>query len=180
MMQMKGVVWLRSWLEQLLLRRAPQDDKLSPSVLVLALLAYLLMDLLQAVSGSVFTVAVAMSLADTALLMLFVWAVLAIADKRVRLVQTLTALAGTGAMLGLIGLPLVQQAAQARQLEAAPSAAMAFAWLVLLAWSIAVQAHIFRHALSTRYGVGMLVAGAHTILAIVILGSLFPSVIDGS
>ena len=162
------------------MRRAPQDDKLSPSVLVFALLAYLLMDLLQAVSSSVFTVAVAMSLVDTVLLMLFVWAVLAIADKKVRLVQTLTALAGTGAMLGLIGLPLLLQAARARQLEASPSTAMAFAWLLLLAWSIAVQANIFRHALSARYGVGMLVAGVHTILAIVIMGSLFPHVIDGS
>ena len=57
---------------------------------------------------------------------------------------------------------------------------MVLAWLALLAWSIAVQAHIFRHALSTRYGIGLLLAGAHTILAIAILESLFPRVIEGS
>jgi hypothetical protein len=179
-MQITGVAWLQSWLEQLLLRRAPQDDRLSRSVLGLALAAYLLIDLLQSLSSSVFTVGVAMSLVDTVLLMLFVWLVLSVAGKGVRLVQTLTALAGTGALLGLIGLPLVQQAAQAHSIEAGPSSAMVLAWLALLAWSIAVQAHIFRHALSTRYGVGLLLAGAHTILAIAILESLFPRVIEGS
>ena len=179
-MQITGVAWLRSWLEQLLLRRAPQDDRLSHSVLGLALTAYLLIDLLQSLSSSVFTVGVAMSLLDTVLLMLFVWLVLSVAGKGVRLVQTLTALAGTGALLGLIGLPLVQQAAQAHKIEAGPSSAMVLAWLALLAWSIAVQAHIFRHALSTRYGIGLLLAGAHTILAIAILESLFPRIIEGS
>ncbi len=179
-MQIKGVTWLRSWFEQLLLRRAPQDDRLSPSVLGLALTAYLLIDLLQALSSSVFTVGIAMSLVDTALMVLFVWAVLAVAGKAARLVQTLTAFAGTGALLGLIGLPLIQQVAQAHRIEAGPSAAMVFAWLALLAWSITVQAHIFRHALSTRYGIGLLLAGTHTILAIAILESLFPRMIEGS
>jgi hypothetical protein len=83
-------------------------------------------------------------------------------------------------LLGLIGLPLIQQAAQAHRAEAGPSAAMVFAWLALLAWSIAVKAHIFRHALSTRYGIGLLVAGVQTILAIVILELLFPRIIEGS
>jgi len=106
--------------------------------------------------------------------------VLAVAGKTVRLVQTLTALAGTGALLGLIGLPLIQQAAQAHQVEAGPSAGMVLAWLALLAWSIAVKAHILRHALSMRYGSGLLLAGVHTILAIAILESLFPRVIEGS
>lgn len=95
-MQITAVAWLRSWLEQLLLRRAPQDDRLSYSVLGLALAAYLLIDLLQSLSSSVFTVGVAMSLVDTVLLVLFVWLVLSVAGKGVRLVQTLTALAGTG------------------------------------------------------------------------------------
>lgn len=179
-MQINAVVWLRSWLEQLMLRRAPQDDRLSYSVLGVALVAYLFIDLLQVLSSSTLTVGIAMSLVDTALLVLFVWPVLAVAGKRVRLVQTLTALAGTGALLGLIGLPLIQQAAQAHRAEAGPSAAMVFAWLALLAWSIAVKAHIFRHALSTRYGIGLLVAGVQTILAIVILELLFPRIIEGS
>ncbi len=179
-MQTEGVIWLRSWLEQILMRRTPQDDRLSLSALVLALLAYLLMDLFQALSGSAFAEAVAMSLVDTALLVLFAWAVLALADKKIRLLQTLTALAGTNALLGLLGLPLIQQAAQAHQLGVEPSLELAFAGLLLLTWSIAVQAHIFRHALSTRYGIGMLVAVAHTILAIVLLESLFPRAINGS
>jgi hypothetical protein len=37
-----------------------------------------------------------------------------------------------------------------------------------------VQAHIFRHALSSRYGIGLLVAGLHTVVAIVLLNYFFP------
>ena len=111
---------VKSWVTQLFLQRAPQDDSLSPGVLWFALASYLLVDILQAASSSTFKVAVAMSLVDTLLLVVYGWAVLMIANRRARLVQTLTALAGTGALLGLIGLPLVRQAAEAHRVDAGP------------------------------------------------------------
>lgn len=172
-------VWLWSWLEQMLLRRAPQDDVLSYGALAGALSAYLLMDLLQAVSSSDWLVASTMVLMDGLVMVVFTWAVLMLTGKLPRLVQTLTALAGTGALLGLLTLPLIYRAAEAHSSEG-PSGAMVMGWLVLLAWSIAVQAHIFRHALSTRYGIGLMLAGLHTVLIIGLLETLFPRVMDGS
>jgi hypothetical protein len=169
----------RSWLEQVLLRRAPQDDALSYPALVVALLAYLCVDLLQAAGSSVWNVALAMTLMDTLVMVAFTWVVLLLAGRSARLVQTLTALAGTGALLGLVGLPLVLQAASAHQAADGPSASTVIGWLTLLAWSIAVQAHIFRHALSTRYGIGLIVAGLHTVLAINLLEAFFPRVVAG-
>ena len=53
---------------------------------------------------------------------------------------------------------------------------MGLGWLMLLVWSISVQAHIYRHALSTRYGVGLLVAGLQMVLVISLLETLFPQV----
>jgi hypothetical protein len=167
----------RSWLEQVLLRRAPQDDGFSYPALVTALLAYLCVDVLQASSGSVWNVALAMTLTDTLVMVVFTWAVLQLAGRAARLVQTLTALAGTGALLGLVGLPLVFQAAH--QAADGPAASTVIGWLLLLAWSIAVQAHIFRHALSTRYGIGLMVAGLHAVLAINLLEIMFPGVAAG-
>jgi len=164
--------WLTSWLQQCVLRRAPQDDPFSPAGLVGALLAYGLVDVLQARAASDWPVALGMSLTDTLIVILFSWLVLLVAKKPARLAQTLTALAGTGAMLGLLGVPLMLQAGAQQGGE--PGALLVLGWLVLLVWNISVQAHIFRHALSSRYGIGLLVAGLHTVVAIVLLDFMFP------
>jgi hypothetical protein len=172
--------WLVSWCRQLVLQRTPQDDPWSPAALAAALLAYALVDLLQAtLTAASRQAALGMALLDIFLLVLFAGLVLQIAGKRVRLVQTVTALAGTGSLLGVVSLPLLQQAVRAPQADG-PGGALVLAWLMLLAWNLAVQAHIFRHALSTRYGIGVLLAGVHTVLAIALLETVFPRVGNGN
>jgi len=165
--------WATSWLQQCLLRRAPQDDPYSPVVLAAALLAYALVDVIQARTASGWPVSLGMSIADTVIVIVFTWLVLLISGQSARLVQTLTALAGTGTLLGVLGMPLMLQASRAEH-SGEPGAALVMGWLVLLIWNITVQAHIFRHALSSRYGIGLLVAGLHTVLAIVALNYFFP------
>jgi len=165
--------WLVSWLQQCLLRRAPQDDPLSYSALQWAIVAYVLMDLLQARASSDWPVSMGMTLLDTLVMLLFAWAVLLLMKKSARLVQTLTALAGTGTVLGMLGLPLILQATRT-QAEDGPAGILVLGWLLMLVWGIAVQAHIFRHALSTRYGTGLLVAGLHTVLIVSLVEALFP------
>ena len=165
--------WLESWFGQLLLRRAPQDDPWSVPALTGAFLLYAIVDLLQALAGSSWSVASAMTLLDCLLLVLYGGLVLVIAGKKGRYVQTLTALSGTGALLGILGLPLLLLAASAHQ-GGEPAGVLVIGWLLLLVWSISVQAHIFRHALSTSFGVGLVVAGLHVVVAITLLEYLFP------
>jgi len=167
--------WLGSWLQQCLLRRAPQDDPLSYSALQWSLAAYVVMDLLQARTSSDWPVSLGMTLLDTLVMVLFAWTVLLLMKKSARLVQTLTALAGTGTILGIVGLPLILQAAQTRAQDGPPGILL-LGWVLLLVWSIAVQAHIFRHALSTGYGGGLLLAGLHTVLIVTLVETLFPRV----
>ena len=133
------------------------------------------MDLLQARTSSDWSVSVAMTGLDTLFMALFVWILLLLMDKTARFVQTLTALAGTGTLLGIVALPLLLQAAQA-QAEGGATGILVVGWLLLLllVWSIAVQAHIFRHALSTGYATGLLLAGLHTVLIITLVEMLFP------
>jgi hypothetical protein len=171
--------WGRSWLEQALLRRAPQDDAFSYPALAAALSAYVTVDLLQGVASSAWPPALSLTAADTVLMVLFAWLVLRFSGKAARFVQTLTALSGTGALLGLIGLPLVMQAVHLQQSGGQVSASLAIAWLLLLGWSIAVQAHIFRHALSTSYSAGFLVAGLRVVLGIGLLELLYPGASGG-
>jgi len=165
--------WMLSWLEQCLLRRTPQADPVSGTALLWALLGYVLLDLLQARTSSDWLMSLGMTGLDTLIMVLFSWSVLRLTKKSARYLQTLTALAGTGAVLGLVGLPLIQQAAQT-QSDEGPAAMLVLGWLVLMVWSISVQAHIYRHALSSRYGVGLLVAGLQMVLVISLLKILFP------
>ena len=167
------VAWLLSWLQQCMLRRAPQADPVSKTALGWSLVAYLTMDLLQARTSSDWSTSLGMTTLDTLIMILFSWSVLRLTKKTARYMQTLTALAGTGVVLGLVGLRLIQQAAQAH-LDEGPAGTLVLGWLMLLVWSISVQAHIYRHALSMRYGAGLLVAGLQMILAISLLETLFP------
>jgi hypothetical protein len=95
---------LSSWLNQCLMRRAPQDDPLSWSAMSWALAAYLVTDLLQARSSSGWSMSLAMTLVDTLVMVLFARVVLLVVKKTARFVQTLTSLAGTGAILYRQGL----------------------------------------------------------------------------
>jgi hypothetical protein len=168
-----AAAWLRSWVQQCLLARAPQDDPLSGTALAGAVLAYLSVDVIQARTASGWTVSLAMSITDALIMVLYSWLVLRVAGKPERFAQTLTALSGTGALLGLMGVPLMLQASRVQH-SGDPGAALVVGWLMLLIWNITVQAHIFRHALSSRYGIGLLVAGLHTVVAIVLLNQFFP------
>ena len=167
--------WLVSWLQQCLLRRAPQDDPPSYSALQWSVVAYVLMDLLQARASSDWTASLGMTLLDTLVMIVFVWVVLRLMKKPARFVQTLTALAGTGTVLGVLGLPVILQAAQT-QAEDGRAGMLVLGWLLMLVWSIAVQAHIFRHALSAGYSAGLLLAGLHTVLIVTLVETFFPRV----
>ena len=86
-----------------------------------------------------------------------------------RLPQTLSALAGTGLIFGFGSVLLISQAEPARN-----QPVLALVWFAVFLWSIAVDAHIYRHALSIKMNLGVLVAvlifATNFILLEVVLG----------
>jgi hypothetical protein len=70
-----------------------------------------------------------------------------------RLPQTLTALAGTGFIFGLMSLLIL-----ARVDPGKPQPDLALFYLILFGWSLVVDAHIYRHALSIKMNIGVLLA----------------------
>lgn len=86
-----------------------------------------------------------------------------------RLPQTLSALAGTGLIFGFGSVLLISQAEPARN-----QPVLALVWFGVFLWSIAVDAHIYRHALSIKMNLGVLVAvlifAANFILLEAVLG----------
>lgn len=83
--------------------------------------------------------------------------------------QTLSALAGTGLVFGFLSIFLISQADPERN-----QPVLALVWFGIFLWSIAVDAHIYRHALSIRMNLGILVAvlifAANFILLETVLG----------
>jgi hypothetical protein len=72
---------------------------------------------------------------------------------QMRLPQTLAALAGTGFIFGLLSILILTRVDPG---ESQPD--LALLYLGLFGWSLAVDAHIYRHALSIKMSIGVLLA----------------------
>jgi len=80
-------------------------------------------------------------------------ALLSLRDRAARIPQTISALAGTGFIFGLFALFLLLRLDPQQ-----PQPGLAFAYLGLFVWSLVVDGHIYRHALSIKMSLGVLVA----------------------
>jgi hypothetical protein len=95
-------------------------------------------------------------------------ALLTFRDMGSRLPQTLTALAGTGAIFGALSIVLVMQAT-----PGATQPALALVWFGAFLWSLAVDAHIYRRALSFTMSLGVLVAVLIFALNFIVIETVF-------
>lgn len=155
-----------------LLRRGPQDLPTSGILLAIALTAHTVVVMLFFTLYGNVVRALLSGLLDTVLLTALTALVLYTQNKGARFVQTLTALAGTAAIITLISVPLTGWYLAA---EAQGSGAVMLL-LVLMVWSLAIAGHILRHALSAPYFVGLLVAIGFAVVSIMVSKTLFSPV----
>ena len=165
--------WIHSWFGICRLKRGPQDDPVSYTGLALAVSLYVFSDVLVAAANSEWKVAWGMTAIDILVMLVLSFAVLQLTHKSARLIQTLTALAGSGGLLGLMVLPALQSAATNQQ--SSPAWLVIF-WLVMMVWSIVVRAHVYRHALSLNYTVGVAVSIVQAVMVLQLLNYWFPQV----
>lgn len=85
-----------------------------------------------------------------------------------RLPQTLLALSGTGFIFGLLALAILSRIDPGKS-----QPDLALMYLGLFGWSLAVDAHIYRHALSIRMGIAVLLAVLIFAANYVLLKSVF-------
>lgn len=152
----------------------PQDLPTSRILMLSAILCYFVASLVVAWIQLAPHLAIPAALLDTAFLSAMAAVVLWVQSHVSRFPQTITALAGSGAMLTAIAVPVVlwQQQATAGN----PEAGLILPSLLLLlwtAWNIVVVGHILRHALSTIFAVGIVLAVAYMYLAFKLAGVLF-------
>ncbi|MFO1371225.1 MAG: hypothetical protein U1F42_02150 [Candidatus Competibacteraceae bacterium] len=156
------------FLDICLFRKAPQDVPASPVLLKLCLLAYALSEFLRALLSTPAPVAILQILLDMALLAGLLYLALIAYKHPARFTQTLSALTGIGAFISLLALPLTSWIVQ--QGKEGDIQLPLLLILGLIAWSIAVMAHILRYAFDTSIWVGALYAFGYTLLSETLTG----------
>lgn len=169
-----GALAMRAWLAQVgriaLLRTGPQDLPASSAALLLA------MALWWCLTGAMLLFApeppplldVALTFA---LQLASIQVVLMIAGRPARFGQVAQALFATGALIGLLNLPLWLAAGPIGAETSIPGPLVVLA-LIGLFWSLAVDGHVWRHALELPYAGGIAVAVLVFLLQILVLETI--------
>jgi hypothetical protein len=147
-----------------LLRTGPQDLPATQSVITLSLLAYTATSIVLSVTTQSFGSAVLYGLADTLTLAVLTYTLLMVRRLPQRLTQTLSALAGTGVVIGLFALPLVL-------IQNVPPLLL----LLITVWSLTVTGHILRHALNVSLPMGILASMGYLLASLALATLLAPS-----
>lgn len=134
---------LMTFINLCLLRANPQDLPAAPALTVMALLAYTLVSVGLSFTDLGLGRAVLWAVLDTGVLAILTHSALLLRRFPERFYQTLTALMGSGALLGLLAWPIIALQNVTAQ-------------IIMLVWSLAVVAHILRHALSVPLALGIL------------------------
>ena len=154
-----------------LLRSEPQQLPRSSLLLVMALVSYMALGaLLATVYVGIYRGLLAAGI-DTLLLSILTFSVLLPLRRTERLLQTLSALAGCGAIIGIIGYLFTWLISIPTDGEAPGIGSLLLVAVAI--WNITVAAHILRHALSAPFFVGLIVSIVFYLLSLQIFNNLY-------
>ncbi len=161
---------LRYFIDLCRLRAAPQDLPYSRPLMWLTLASYFIVGLGVSLVEQPAGPALVSALVDTALLTALAWVSLWILGKTRRFVQTLSALAGSGTLFGLMGWPLI---ALLQHVPAGEPTSLSLLLLGLIVWNIVVIGHILRHALDMAMWASSGIALFYVYLSIRVMSALY-------
>lgn len=147
----------------------PADVPASVRLLQITLLFYFVVGVALSQIDLAWEMSLFSSFADTLFMFLATSLLLKFRGFQARFVQTLTALAGTGALFGLVSLPFILWFNQVPEAEQANSYALFFLAAIMF-WSLMVTAHIFRYALEIKVGTSAVLTVIYTALSLLTLG----------
>jgi hypothetical protein len=153
---------LKTIIDICFLRAAPQDLPVSRNVMLGSLAAYAAAGVLGVLDVLTLENAIVAAAVDTLLLAAVTHLVLQWRRLENRLTQTLTALAGCGALLSLLAWGAAGLVREAFQPE--------WVWAVFLVWYTLVFGHILRHALSITLTAGVAASLLYLIFSIGVTG----------
>jgi len=168
-------ILLRTMLELASGRRGPQDIPASRPLFALMFAIYLAATACLTAVAVDWLMAIKATLVDAVVMPVFVLTVLWLRNFTVRGLQTLTAMAGVGALFSLAAIPPFM--ITAGMPESPLSALASVLVLVLFSWNVLVLGHILRHALALAFPAGVLVALAYVAISMVAAEYLVPEVL---
>jgi hypothetical protein len=171
---MKSVVALLNlFVDICLFRKGPQDVPASAILVGLAGAVYWLVGFSVLRMNSPPGISVGQTTVELLLMVALLLLALALRGVTARLPQTFIAMAGTGTLLTLIAWPLVAWALR-QQHDVAAAQIPGLLLLLLILWSLAVTAHILRHALEIRLPVAVLLSVTYLGISMAVSTILLP------
>ncbi len=167
--------FIQPFLRLCLFNANPQDLPASRVLLNVLLILNVLAGLALILPTYGFSIALLETLFELVLLCGFVWIVLQLRSVPERYLQTLNSLLGVSVIMSILVLPLVYSLARLPEGQP-PDGLTAFAYLVIFGWAIMVDAHIYRHALSTNMFIGLAVSIAYMVTVMLLVNTVFPQV----
>ena len=165
----------KAFLDVCLLRKGPQDLPKSSVLLAFSFFLYLVIDVLLTVQSRPIADSLMVSLLDVCFLAGVVSLILRQHQHIDRFLQTMTALFGTGVILGIFIFPLVYGGVQ-NQYGDLLQQIIILLFLVMVIWNVAVLAHIIRHAISTSIGIGIMMAILYIWMSSLLITMIFPEI----
>ena len=165
---------LRVFIDICLLRTGPQSLPSSGFLFGLCLAAYALAGLLLALHDASLLRAIGQILVDAVILLVLLYLLLRRRGLEPRFLQTAIATVGTGALLGLLALPVSYSVAGAAEAASGEAGLSSLLLLALMLWSMIVLGHIVREAISSTLGTGVLLAFGYVLISLISIGILFP------
>lgn len=164
------------FVELCLLRRPPQDLPASETLFAIVMLADLVVGgMVGIAAGLSWWTSLLQGVAEILLMLTALYVALTQLKLGARFLQSATALFGSGALLGLVAIPLLGLNPTGSQ-ETDLAALGAFLLLGLVIWGILVTGHILRHAFAITLGQGAAIAVAFQIIVVSLVTSLFGGV----
>lgn len=151
------LVLFQSFFSLCLFKARPQDFPAAGVLLFICSFGYLIASSLLAYPGHNIFTALLAGMTETVLLLLITRLLLILRKVPERWLQSAIALSGSGLIFSVMVIPLLYWRVGYTD-PASPSAIFGILVLSILIWNIAVMAHILRHALSSSFALGVIVA----------------------
>ncbi len=158
-----------------LFRASPSDIPASQQLMKVTLVIYFILMVIVNQLDVSWNTSLLISLADILVMIIFVRILLNFRNLKVRYVQVVTALAGSGCVMTIVAFPIMWWFYQTDPDQQATSIAMMM-MIALLIWGLMVVAQIFRHALDVRSGTATIITIVYISISILVTGLVMSGV----